>query len=154
MTLKVAGVVGKILKSNNLGTLKAPKASRVFEPTTDDVFWGGSGGTDDLPSEGAGKEWELLVVDDSKVVNAAAAFSMCDQHLTASEFVTYNIIVCQRISSCSRESFLWQEMRTDLLRYWRMVRGYSTYLDYRLNNFYHRDWTRWCVRRLRALSEF
>ena len=121
LTLHVAEVVGKILKSNNLGHLKAPNAARVFEPTTDDVFWGSSGGTDALPSETSEKEWELLVVNDNKVVNAAAAFSTYDQHLTTSEMTTYSIVISQRISSCSRESSLWQEMRRDLLRFWRMV---------------------------------
>ncbi|KAI0791647.1 peptidase family M48-domain-containing protein [Irpex lacteus] len=74
LTLHVAGVVSKILNFNNLGTLKTPHPVKVLGHPTDDEFWGDSGRTDGLTPETGGKQWELLVVDDDKVVNAAAAY--------------------------------------------------------------------------------
>ncbi|KAI0091759.1 peptidase family M48-domain-containing protein [Irpex rosettiformis] len=74
LTLHVAGVVNKILKANDLGSLKAPHPARVLGNATDDDFWSDSSRMDAFPPESGGKEWELLVVDDDKVINAAAAY--------------------------------------------------------------------------------
>ena len=74
LTLHVAGVVSKILRSNNLGTLKTPHPGKVLGNLVEDEFWTDSGRTDGLTPETGGKQWELLVVDDDKVVNAAAAY--------------------------------------------------------------------------------
>ncbi|KAJ3556855.1 hypothetical protein NM688_g1791 [Phlebia brevispora] len=77
LTIHVRRVVSRILEANNLGTLKSSgKPSAFREP--DDV-WDpdgafGSSRTEQVNPGAGGREWELMVVNDDKMVNAMAAF--------------------------------------------------------------------------------
>ncbi|PCH34620.1 hypothetical protein WOLCODRAFT_124748, partial [Wolfiporia cocos MD-104 SS10] len=75
LTRHVQRVVTRILEANNLGTLASsePRVIPVQGPTDD--LWASS--TDvavSVPPEGGGKEWNLVVINDDRVVNAAASY--------------------------------------------------------------------------------
>jgi len=75
ITLHVRRVVSRILTASNLGTIKGEKkpGDSIFSGMfhTGDADFGGSG----APSEAVGpqKEWEVLVVNDKRTVNAMCA---------------------------------------------------------------------------------
>lgn len=77
--MHVRRVVTRILEANNLGTLKSsgrpvrsPKPDDVWDPDGAGAF--GSGRTEPINPGLGGHEWELMVVNDDKVVNAMAAY--------------------------------------------------------------------------------
>ncbi|KAH7925782.1 hypothetical protein BV22DRAFT_1010518 [Leucogyrophana mollusca] len=80
ITRHVRRVVTGILESSNLGSLRSSEPSRPRRGI-EDVFWGedpfstpsDSVEANNVPESG-GKEWNLLVVNDPKIVNAMATF--------------------------------------------------------------------------------
>lgn len=84
LTRHVRKVVTRILTASNLGTLKAPNQASEQKQTegkkasnSSDELWDPDTTRTDMsehPSEAAGQEWHLFVVNDDKNINAAASF--------------------------------------------------------------------------------
>lgn len=76
ITRHVRRVVTRILEANNLGTLKSSSPrSHVIEIPGE--VWGADieiGRTEAVAPGAGGREWELMVVNDDKIVNAAASY--------------------------------------------------------------------------------
>lgn len=66
-------VVNQILEANNLGTLRTPHPAKVTQQS-DEYMWGHSERTEDLNPGVGGREWELMVVNDDRIVNAMASY--------------------------------------------------------------------------------
>jgi metalloendopeptidase OMA1, mitochondrial len=84
ITRHIRDVVNRILQANDLGILKTPSPAKVLRQAHDDTWDadGAYGGrTQSLNPEAGGNQWELLVVDDDSIVNAAASFGWCLLHL-------------------------------------------------------------------------
>jgi len=71
-------VVARILEASNLGVLKssAPSAAKARAPSLQDVWDpdADSGRQENLVPGVGGREWQLMVVNDDKMVNAAASY--------------------------------------------------------------------------------
>lgn len=69
-------VLTRLLDANDLGTLRSSSAPSQRKASPDDLFNPDveSGRTEDVAPGVGGREWELLVVNDDKVVNAAASY--------------------------------------------------------------------------------
>ncbi|KAI0076651.1 hypothetical protein K474DRAFT_1597625 [Panus rudis PR-1116 ss-1] len=79
ITRHVRRVVIQILDANNLGTLKSSAPQRKVHPVSEsEVLWNPdgseSGRTEEVVPGVGGREWELMVVHDDKVVNAMASY--------------------------------------------------------------------------------
>lgn len=75
ITRHVRRVVTRILEASNLGTLASPepKSIAVSGPTED--LWSPETSFGSEPPPGAGgREWNLMVVNDDRIVNAAASY--------------------------------------------------------------------------------
>lgn len=77
ITHHVHRVVSDLLEASDLGALSSNNPRKP--PVDDDGFWHddpfGTARPHDSPG-GSGKQWNLLVVDDPKIVNALASFGM------------------------------------------------------------------------------
>ncbi|KAF4565630.1 hypothetical protein EYR40_002303 [Pleurotus pulmonarius] len=83
LTLQVQGIVQRILTASNLGTVKTSHPQAQFTPHTnqssDDIWSGNDDAYGVMASEGrdvgrvAQRDWEVLVINDQKIVNAAAS---------------------------------------------------------------------------------
>jgi metalloendopeptidase OMA1, mitochondrial len=79
---QIARVVTRILEANNLGALKSSHSSypTPLEPFLNpgEELWTADYSSDDrAASRSKDTEWNLIVVDDDKTVNAAAAYGTC-----------------------------------------------------------------------------
>ncbi|KIJ69593.1 hypothetical protein HYDPIDRAFT_36624 [Hydnomerulius pinastri MD-312] len=72
VTRHVHRVVTDLLEASNLGTLHSSEPRR--SSTGSDDLWGDDPFSAARPQESGGKEWNLLVVNDPKVVNAMVSF--------------------------------------------------------------------------------
>jgi len=75
ITRHVRKVVTRILDSSNLGTLKSDP-SFITPPgvSIEDLWEPDSGRREDVVPGSGGREWELMVINDEKTVNAFASF--------------------------------------------------------------------------------
>ena len=84
LTIHVRRIVTQILEANNLGHLKSsgrPVSVRDPEDLWDPDAGFGAGRTEDVQPGVGGTEWELMVVNDDKVVNAMASYGSCSLHV-------------------------------------------------------------------------
>ena len=128
ITRHVRRVITDILETNNLGTLHSSEPHR--QPSSGDDFWAEDPNgaarpqTVDVTPESGGKEWNLLVVNDPKVVNAMAMFGL----FPACHFDSPAFIPCiQEILSCSPEYYRYARMNKVLLPSLDMVRPDSSH---------------------------
>lgn len=80
LTKTVKEIATRLLEANNLGTLGTPNARTVMAQHEEDLWYSDAthgARTEDVVPEAGGTQWELMVVDDDKVVNAQAAFGQC-----------------------------------------------------------------------------
>ncbi|KAH9931736.1 hypothetical protein B0H21DRAFT_781031 [Amylocystis lapponica] len=74
LTRHVRRVVNRILESNNLGVLRGSEPGLIPPASVTDDLWAPQLPPEDVLPGAGGREWNLLVVNDDKVVNAAATF--------------------------------------------------------------------------------
>lgn len=74
ITLHVHRVVSDLLGASDLGTLHSTNPRKP--PTEEDGFWSEDPREPPSSPTGGVKEWNLLVVNDPKIVNALASFGM------------------------------------------------------------------------------
>ncbi|OSX62976.1 hypothetical protein POSPLADRAFT_1181049 [Postia placenta MAD-698-R-SB12] len=70
----VRRVVTRILESSNLGTLSSPESTYLPTHGASDDLWSPQTQTDDVPPGAGGRQWNLMVVNDDRIVNAAASY--------------------------------------------------------------------------------
>lgn len=77
ITRHVRRVVERILESSNLGTLASPESTqgRTHSSEQDGALWPAEQPSK-LPPTVGGRQWNLMVVHDAKIVNAAATYGM------------------------------------------------------------------------------
>ncbi|KAL0948029.1 hypothetical protein HGRIS_010654 [Hohenbuehelia grisea] len=85
LTLHVQRIVQRVLTANHLGSITSSQSASVKAPPrhSDEVIWDGTGGDFNGSSVAAGlghdqeriaeRQWEVVVVNDKKIVNAAAS---------------------------------------------------------------------------------
>ena len=79
LTVHVRKVVNRLLEANNLGHLKSsgkPATVRTPDDVWDPDVGFGSGRAEQIQPGVGGHEWELMVVNDDKIVNAMAAYGL------------------------------------------------------------------------------
>ncbi|KAI0919900.1 hypothetical protein AcW1_002967 [Taiwanofungus camphoratus] len=75
ITRHVRRVVTQILESSDLGTLSPPEPGFVALPSAGDDLWmPQTPRSEDFPPGTGGKQWNLMVVNDDRVVNAMASY--------------------------------------------------------------------------------
>ncbi|KAF9814269.1 hypothetical protein IEO21_05208 [Rhodonia placenta] len=74
VTRHVRRVVTRILESSNLGTLSSPESTYLPTHGASDDLWSPQTQTDDVPPGAGGRQWNLMVVNDDRIVNAAASY--------------------------------------------------------------------------------
>lgn len=75
ITRHVRRVVTQILESSNLGTLSSPEPGFVALPSAGDDLWmPQTPRSEEVPPGTGGKQWNLMVVNDDRVVNAMASY--------------------------------------------------------------------------------
>lgn len=77
LTVHVRRVVTRILEANNLGVLKSsgrPTSVRAPDDVWDPDTGFGSGRTEQVVPGVGGREWELMVVNDDKIINAMTSY--------------------------------------------------------------------------------
>lgn len=74
-TRYVRRIVTQLLEASNLGTLKSdPSSVAPGRVVPQDMWTPDSGRTEDVVPGSGGREWQLMVVKDDKMVNAMASF--------------------------------------------------------------------------------
>lgn len=76
VTRHVHRVVSHLLEASDLGTLRSSGLPKSL--TDDDGFWHDDPMDSHTSPDRSVKEWNLLVVNDPKIVNALASFGMFD----------------------------------------------------------------------------
>ncbi|CCM00306.1 uncharacterized protein FIBRA_02336 [Fibroporia radiculosa] len=74
LTRHVRRVVSRILEASNLGTLAFEKPGYLVTTGPSDDLWSTSTQTADTPPGAGGRVWNLLVVNDDRMVNAMASY--------------------------------------------------------------------------------
>lgn len=80
LTRHINRVVTRILSASNLGTIKSSTITveQKQAQANPDSIWDPdsveTGRTEEVAPGAGGREWELIVVNDDKVVNAAASY--------------------------------------------------------------------------------